>query len=619
MGVVRAPGNDVARTAEQPIDPADAAAFAPDDPIGRVIRARYRIVRLLGRGAMGNVYEVVHEDLRSSFALKQLRAELTGEPTLRERFRHEAETMARLSHPNVVRVFDVGDEPGFGAWMAMELVRGEDLGAVMHRAGGRLPLATALRIAGEIASALDCAHRAGLVHRDIKPANVLVESHTGRAILTDFGIAKSLAADASLGTETGAFLGTYRYSSPEQIRNLRGVVIDGRADVYSLGVVLYEMTSGRKFLDGWSESQIVSEVGYRADWRAPLPYDEPPPRELLELIERCLAPRREERIASAGEVMRRIAQLAVRVPARDADADVRAASGADASAATPPAAQAAHARATEPTAATVAPAHASPNGRASASPSPRNREASGAQRTPRARPAARRAPAAPRARRWLTALVAVAALIALAALVAPDALRSLVGLETAPRPPRIASAQPADKLIVLTRTEPQWFSAVIDDADPDRPPRMRWYLNEHVVADSTTVWEYDPKVHLPLVTARGKVRFEVGGGKRPEQTRIWATQTSIADLSPVLQAANPKPGSTIRAAVGERIEIDVDAYDPDDSPLTFTWFVDGKRAGGNEPRLVMIVQRDVKIRLVISDGAATVTSGWSVVAEPKPR
>ncbi|MBY0275823.1 serine/threonine protein kinase, partial [Candidatus Binatia bacterium] len=287
------------------------------DLIGKTIKGRYRVVRLLGRGAMGNVYEVLHERLRSSFALKQLRADLANEPEIVSRFRHEAEIMARLSHPNVARVFDIDAEPEVGSWMAMELVHGEDLGAVMRRTG-RLPLGEAVRIGFQIATALDCAHKAGLVHRDIKPANVLIEAGTLRAVLTDFGIAKSRVPDeADAATRTGVFLGTYRYSSPEQLRNLRGVAIDARADVYSLGVVLYEMVSGNKFLAGLSESDVLSEVGFNAAWRPTLTYDEPPPVELVDLIAHCLAPDRDQRIPSAGVVAEKLAAIAAALPASD--------------------------------------------------------------------------------------------------------------------------------------------------------------------------------------------------------------------------------------------------------------------------------------------------------------
>ena len=114
------------------------------------------------------------------------------------------------------------------------------------------------------------------------------------------------------------------------------------------------------------------------------------------------------------------------------------------------------------------------------------------------------------------------------------------------------------------------------------------------------------------MTARGEVRFVVGSGKRTDQTHTWRTETSAKDLSPVLHSASYKPGSTITAAPGERIEIVVDVFDPDGDPLFYTWRIDGKRAGRNEPRLVLDATADAKVTLVVSDGMVTVSSNWNV-------
>ena len=588
-----------------------APAQGQNDPlIGRTIKGRYRVVRLLGRGAMGNVYEVMHERLRSSFALKQLRADLESEPEIVTRFRHEAEIMARLSHPNVARVFDIDAEPDVGSWIAMELVQGEDLGAHMRRAG-HLPLGEAVRIGFQIATALDCAHRAGLVHRDIKPANVLVESGTGRAVLTDFGIAKSLVPDDGGGgaTRTGVFLGTYRYSSPEQLRNQRGVEIDGRADVYSLGVVLFEMVSGKKFLADFNESDVLSEVGFNTGWTPPLGYEEPqPPAALADLIAHCLAPRRDDRIASAGLVAQRLAEISATLPEMSATPLL-----------VPPVATAAPvAPHVEPTPATKPPGAA--------------REATARTRAPAASPAqphaertggiqsALRTKPVRRGFGW-SSIVASLLLVAAtgAALTVSDRLRELVGLSPDHSWVEILRAQPEDKVVPLTRSETRWFSVVVDGVDPDQPPPMRWYLNDMMVAENTTMWEYDPAKNLQDVTAHGEVRFVVGSGRMPHQTHIWATETAAKDLSPVLQSATYKPGSTITAAPGEKIVIEVDAIDPDGDVLSYTWRLDGKRVGGNVPRLEVTARRDAKITLTISDGGAVVSSAWTLeVAGQKP-
>ena len=273
---------------------------------GRLIKNKLRIVRQVGRGGMGFVYEAFHEGLRVTRALKQIVGDLQDNPDIERRFLHEAQMMARLEHPHIVRVFDIDQEPGFGTYLLMEFIRGRDLGDVM-RAEGRFSYAETLRIGIAVASALDCAHRAGLVHRDIKPANILIEDGTGRPVVTDFGIAKEVeSANDESFTRTGSFVGTYRYSSREQIRSEKGVPIDGRADVYSLGVVLYEIYAGRKYLAGMPELKIASCVGYQDDWQPVLDYPEEPPPRFKQLIDDALAPDRDKRIRSAAELVERL-------------------------------------------------------------------------------------------------------------------------------------------------------------------------------------------------------------------------------------------------------------------------------------------------------------------------
>jgi len=589
-----------------------ASRGSGEEAIGRLVKGRYRIVRLLGRGAMGNVYEAVHERLHSSFALKQLRAELDDAPGIADRFRHEAEMMAKVAHPNVARVFDIDSEPGFGTWIAMELVHGETLATVL-RARGALPVADVLRIAAQIAAALDCAHRAGLVHRDIKPANVLIEAVTGRAVLTDFGIAKSLAGQPADATATGVFLGTYRYSSPEQLRNRRGVELDGRADVYSLGVVLYEMLTGRRFLDGYTESEILEHVGFDPAWTPPLVYDEPPPPELEALIARCLAPRREDRIASVRELAEQLAACGASGPPTRTGDDPRTAHLREGRAPLPALRSrdaSAPVAAPDPTAATVlVPARAEPgDDPAPARPTPAGRGTHAPLRRARLRA--------------VVATVGVAALLlflAVGADLVPEPASEIaawLGLRGTIDGIEIDGVVPESKLVTLTRREPMWFSVVLQGVDPAAPPTMRWYLNQELVAEGTTVWEYEPATYLEHLVARGTVRFEVDGGRRRHQNHTWKTQTPLADLSPVLLSASAKPGSTITARPGEVVTISVDVYDPDGTPLGFTWRIDGKPAGGDEPRLRFVAARDVGVSLVVSDGEASVSSGWKVVVTP---
>jgi predicted Ser/Thr protein kinase/tetratricopeptide (TPR) repeat protein len=197
--------------------------------------AGYRIVELLGRGGMSVVYRAEHVRLGRPAALKLLTATF-GPDDRRERFLRESRLAASLAHPGIVPVYDAGDEGGL-LYIAMAYVEGSDLKTLLVHEG-KVPLRRALRILGQIASALDAAHARGLVHRDVKPANILV-GPDDRAYLSDFGVVKELAAAGT--TRTGSFVGTIEYSAPEQIE---GKDVDARADVYALACVLYECVVG---------------------------------------------------------------------------------------------------------------------------------------------------------------------------------------------------------------------------------------------------------------------------------------------------------------------------------------------------------------------------------------
>ena len=194
---------------------------------------RYEIVAELGRGAMGTVYHGLDATIERSVALKTLNPELPQEilAEVKERFLREAKSAGRLNHPNIVTIYEFGEDAGT-AFIAMEFLEGKSLQDVMR--GGRLPFATIASIVAQVADALDYANRFGIVHRDIKPANIMIAPH-GLAKLTDFGIAR---LQSSSMTQTGAMLGSPKYMSPEQVL---GQPADGRADIFSLGVVLYEM------------------------------------------------------------------------------------------------------------------------------------------------------------------------------------------------------------------------------------------------------------------------------------------------------------------------------------------------------------------------------------------
>jgi YVTN family beta-propeller protein len=199
----------------------------------------YRLLGELGRGGMGVVYRAEHEHLQRVVALKLLTPDLAESPGFRERFQRESRLAASVDHANIVPVYDAGDIGGT-LYLAMRFIEGTDLAAVLAREG-RLAPERAARVIGEVASALDAAHARGLVHRDVKPANVMIDAE--RCYLTDFGLTKPFAAEATALTQAGQFLGTADYVAPEQVE---GRPLDGRADVYSLGCVLYECVTGAR-------------------------------------------------------------------------------------------------------------------------------------------------------------------------------------------------------------------------------------------------------------------------------------------------------------------------------------------------------------------------------------
>ena len=199
--------------------------------------AGYRIESVLGRGGMGVVYLATHTRLRRKAALKLLFPEHAEDPEFEARFIRESETAAALEHPNIVPIYDADDVDGV-LFIAMRYIDGTDLRTQLKE-HGPLTLERTLEVTRQIAGALDVAHEAGLIHRDVKPANILLERRSGRAYLTDFGIAKSASATGL--TRTGSFVGTVDYCPPEQIE---GRHVDGRADIYALGGVVFHCLTG---------------------------------------------------------------------------------------------------------------------------------------------------------------------------------------------------------------------------------------------------------------------------------------------------------------------------------------------------------------------------------------
>ncbi len=258
----------------------DAAAqrAPPGAPFERL--GRYRVLRTLGEGGMGAVLLGEDEELGRLVALKLLRPELQGSTTLAARFEREAQVVARLRHPHVVRLYGVGEEGGT-RFLAMEFVEGEGLDEVLARArddgddGVPPPVETCVRWAAQLAGALQAAHEAGVVHRDVKPSNVRI-TPAGDAVLLDFGVAAEEGAGRL--TRTGRFLGTSAYAAPERFGP--GAGDDPRGDVWSLGVVLYEALTGVQPFEGASEAETLRRV---------LETEPPSPRRLRPAVPHDLA------------------------------------------------------------------------------------------------------------------------------------------------------------------------------------------------------------------------------------------------------------------------------------------------------------------------------------------
>jgi beta-lactam-binding protein with PASTA domain/tRNA A-37 threonylcarbamoyl transferase component Bud32 len=217
--------------------------------IGTILGGRYRLVELLGQGGMATIFRAHDNQLGRDVAVKLLRPEYGRDPDFGSRFRQEAQNAASLNHPNIVSVFDYGQDAA-GPFIVMELVEGEDLATIIRRSGA-LPPRQAARIVAEAARALQAAHTSGIVHRDVKPGNILI-SRDGRVKVTDFGIARAVA-EAQM-TLPGTTLGSVHYFSPEQAR---GEQATAASDVFSLGIVLYELLTGRRPWEGDTAAAVA--------------------------------------------------------------------------------------------------------------------------------------------------------------------------------------------------------------------------------------------------------------------------------------------------------------------------------------------------------------------------
>jgi hypothetical protein len=275
--------------------------LVPPPTLPDALTARYTIERELGRGGMGAVYLACDRTLDRHVALKVLPPEIAADTGLRDRFLRETRVAASFSHPNIVPVYAVEQHDGVLAY-AMGFVDGESLGARVARMGP-LPIREVVSLLQDVCYALAYAHGREIVHRDLKPDNIMIERATGRALLMDFGVARTISsarvANTTALTRVGEVVGTPEYMSPEQAS---GDTVDGRSDLYALGLVAFFALSGRAAFSGSSTQQLI----VKQLTEAPPPIgtvraDTPPA--LAELIEQCLRKEPAERFADAGAVI----------------------------------------------------------------------------------------------------------------------------------------------------------------------------------------------------------------------------------------------------------------------------------------------------------------------------
>jgi serine/threonine-protein kinase len=307
-----------ADTLEMPVhgDLGDVTVAWEREQVVKHLGGQFQIVREIGRGGMGVVFLARDIALHRLVAIKVLRYEFTSSEEHRARFRREARMTARLSHPNIVPVHTFGEIPAdesdpYAAplvYIVMKYVHGESLAERMRREGS-VPAAEVQRILRDLALALDSAHRDGVVHRDLKAENILLERGSGRAMLTDFGVALERSLDPVRADSARAF-GTPHYMSPEQAAG--ELDLDGRSDIYSVGVLGYYMLSGALPFDGASFESLAAK--HIAEQPAPVAaVASHAPATLRSAIERCLVKSRELRFRTARELAD---ALSVAKPAR---------------------------------------------------------------------------------------------------------------------------------------------------------------------------------------------------------------------------------------------------------------------------------------------------------------
>src|SRR5438876_2692591 len=264
---------------------------------GTLLGSRYQILKILGQGGMGAVYQARDQELDRIIALKLIRPELASNPGILQRFKQELILSRHVTHENVVRIFDLGEAEGT-KFITMEFVEGEDLRSVL-RHHGKFSAKEAVTIIQQICRALEAAHAEGVIHRDLKPQNIMRDPH-GRIVVMDFGLARSLEFDGM--TQTGALVGTLEYMSPEQAL---GTVLDQRSDLFAVGLIFYELLTGKA---PYKADTAIASLMKRTQERATpaSDVDNSVPKSLSAIVGKCLEREPKHRFSGTPDLLREL-------------------------------------------------------------------------------------------------------------------------------------------------------------------------------------------------------------------------------------------------------------------------------------------------------------------------